>query len=112
MSESGIYTEDRKMVFKNGVDFLQLPTMYDLKIKIKSTPDISNIHILIPQSVVNTITNFVGGSNNQMLRILGDGIIIISNNAFIKTNTGVNKTLLTNKVYTFHYINNIWYESA
>lgn len=112
MADSGVFIEERRIIFKGLIDFLILPTAYELSIKTQPTPRVSNIQVLIPMGAVNTITDFIGGADNQMLRILGDGVVIIANNFRIKTNTGANKTLLVNKVYTFHCINNVWYESA
>lgn len=59
-----------------------------------------------------TITNFLLGSKGQTIYILGDGFTTIANNATIKTNTGSNKLLLTNQVYTFVNYDNVWYEVA
>lgn len=110
--DSGIKVEGRKMIFKNAIDFLIAPTVYSLKIKANATPNVSNIKILLPQSVANTITNFIGGSENQELNILGDGVLVIANNANIHTNTGANKVQTAGKMYTYFCVGNIWYEHA
>lgn len=59
-----------------------------------------------------TITQFEYGYNLQTLKILGDGFTTIANNANIKTNTGANKLLAVNKVYTFTLFNGVWVENA
>lgn len=111
-SDGGVNVEERKIIFKNVLDFLIAPTKYGTKVLVDATPKVSNIHFLLPQAVANTITNLIGGAQYQELAILGDGVVVINNNANIKTNTGANKTLLVNKVYTFFCIDNIWYEHA
>ena len=53
-----------------------------------------------------TVTQFTYGKVGQTIRILGDGQMTITNGTKIKTNTGANKLLATNKVYTFTYFEN------
>lgn len=48
-----------------------------------------------------TVTLFKYGSGGQTIKLLGDGNTTIEHNANIKTNTGANKLLAVDKVYTF-----------
>ena len=57
-----------------------------------------------------TVTNFANGSEGQELRILGDGFTTVANGTSIKTNTGANKLLATNRMYRFIMFNRVWYE--
>jgi hypothetical protein len=59
-----------------------------------------------------TVTNFSGGVVGQTIRVLGDSDVTIANNVNIQTNTGADKTLASNKVYTFTFYNGKWYEGA
>ena len=64
--------------------------------------------------VVVTVSNFVGGADGQLLRVIGDGTTTVANNSKIKTNTAANKLLAVNKVYTFSYYlpDNLWIENG
>jgi len=98
--------------FFSRVAFLVLPVTMGSKINI-ATPKVSNAEVFqCVYSAPTTITNFVGGSDNQTIRVLGDGNATVQNGTKIKTNTGANKLLVLNKVYRFTYINNLWYEDA
>lgn len=111
--KGGSYTETRKIQFQNQVDFFRHPTVYESLINTGDTlPNVDNVDLLILSGVATVITNFTKGYNNQDLRVLGDGVSTISNNANIKTNTGANKILATNKIYRFTYYNKVWYEDA
>jgi hypothetical protein len=64
-----------------------------------------------------TVTNFVNGFFGKTIRLIGNSNITIANNANISTNTGANKVLVNDKVYTF--IRNVsltsgvkWFEVA
>jgi hypothetical protein len=57
-----------------------------------------------------TVTQFDNGGECQEIIILGDNQTTVANNANIKTNTGANKLLATNRVYRFVRLNSIWYE--
>lgn len=61
-----------------------------------------------------TITNFTGGYSGKTLRLLpaNNPNVTIKNNATINTNTGADKLLDANKVYTFTNYNGVWYENA
>lgn len=107
----GYYQEQRKMLFMNRIDFnIPIPIHLFNPNSSDTTPNVSNIGVITCNNN-GTIVNFINASDNQLLRILGDGLTTIQFNSNIKTNTGVDKLLLTSIVYTFHYINSIWYES-
>lgn len=66
-----------------------------------------------------TVTDFDKGSPFQVINILGDGFTTVQNGPNIFTNTGANKLLLVNKVYTFTRFETVpgnktwkWYEGA
>ena len=60
-----------------------------------------------------TITNFTGGIVPMTIKILClDTNTTIANNATIKTNTGANKLLVANRVYTFSLDGTVWYEDG
>lgn len=85
--------------------------------KLKSTdtaPNISGVSIIQGSGSVVSITNFLGGSDGTTLSILGDGTTTVNNNTNIKTNTGANKLLASNKIYRFTYFNQtkLWIEDA
>jgi hypothetical protein len=96
--------------FESAVEFLQIPTRRPTKL-VGTIPNVFGNEFWIANTN-GTITNFTKGAEGQQLNILGDGSTIISNNAFIKTNTGANKTLTASVVYTFTLYNNVWYEST
>jgi len=58
-----------------------------------------------------TVTQFTYGQEGQSIRIVGDGQMTITNGANIKTNTGANKLLAANIVYTFTRMAGVWYEN-
>lgn len=75
------------------------------------TPSVKNLEVFRGTNTGAVIvTQFTSGQDGQTIRILGDGQMTITNGANIKTNTGANKLLLANKVYTFTRISNVWYE--
>lgn len=79
-----------------------------------TTPSIENISHLILASYVTptTITDFTGGTQNQTIRLLGNTNVTIANGATIKTDSGANKTLEANKVYSFTFYGAVWYEDS
>jgi hypothetical protein len=101
-------------IFQGPVTFEQIPTKYqELFIASETTPDVTNLEILVDSGVATTITDFIGGSIGQTLRILGKGFMTVSDNANIVTNTGANKLLADGLVYRFTYFDDgIWHEDA
>ncbi len=95
------------------VDSLVAPVEYSASSIGSTTPTVSGLAVLVFQNTgAVTVTNLLKGSSNQLLRILGDGFTTMKNNTVIKTNTGADKLLAANKVYTFSLINSVWYENA
>lgn len=77
--------------------------------------DVKNLNLLVcthVRSGSNTISNFIGGTDGQNLRILGDGATTVLFSANIKTNTGADKLLASNMIYRFTYYNLVWIEDA
>jgi hypothetical protein len=103
--------EYEEMIFNAAVKFNILPTQY-LALINSVTPSVFNLEFFENDGSARTITNFLSGSRCQVIKILGDGNLTISNNSNIKTNTGANKLLAANKIYRFTYIINTWYEDA
>jgi hypothetical protein len=98
--------------FLDAVEFRILPKFNIDTFKSIATPDISNREVFRCSGSVITITNFLGGSDGQTIKIRGDGNTTISNNTNIATNTGANKLLANNKVYYYTYFSDTkkWYE--
>lgn len=69
-----------------------------------ATPSVANREIFegTNAGAVN-VTDFVDGAPGQVIKILGDGQMTITNGGLIFTNTGANKLLAANKVYTFTF---------
>ena len=66
-----------------------------------------------------TVTDFDKGSPHQVINIMGDGFTTVQHGTNIFTNTGANKLLAANKVYTFTRFETVpgnktwkWYEGA
>jgi hypothetical protein len=75
-------------------------------------PSIANGSVF-KTSDTGAIINFTGNlANGEMIRILALHAATIVNGANIKTSTGANKTLTVNVIYTFTYVDGVWYESA
>lgn len=102
------------ITYQGLVTFLVLPRESVDTFKVTATPSVKSLKRFISCGSVITITNFVGGADGQEIKILGDGNTTIANNANISTNTGANKLLALNKVYTFTYFQskNIWAEDV
>jgi hypothetical protein len=68
--------------------------------------------LVLAYSGATNVTNFTNGVNGNVLKVLGDGNVTLVNGASIVTNTGANKLLALNKIYTFTNIAGVWYENA
>lgn len=77
-----------------------------------TTPNVSNSQVMKAGGTVVSITNFLGGADGQTIRIKGDGATTIVHGTYIKTNTGANKLLAANRLYTFTYFDDdlVWIE--
>lgn len=98
-----IFTED--VLFDGRVTFSILPEQLQSTLTPGSTtPSVLNSTSWVANnSAPVTVTNFRDGQPGQVVRILGDGQTTIQHGTNIFTNTGANKLLATNKVYTFNY---------
>src|SRR3982750_4262106 len=100
------------MDFQQSVRFRVPPSLeVDQFFNGDTTPSVEHGTVFKCGTSIVTITNFDKGQDNHTIRILGNINTTIANNSTIKTNTGVDKTLQSNKIYTFTYINNVWYEN-
>lgn len=79
-----------------------------------TTPSVENMIFISTASYATptTITNFLKGTGQQTIKILGNTNVTIANNSTVKTNTGADKVLAANKIYTFTLYNSVWYENA
>lgn len=99
--------------FDGNTKFTQLiETQVDKLDLANTTPVVTNItRFLALNTGPITVTNFLHGQSGQEIKILGDGYTTIAHNSSIATNTGANKLLAANKVYTFTLFANKWYEN-
>ena len=105
--------ESDAVIFEAPVTFSILPEVFLNKFASgDTTPSVLNKDTFLGSGSTVTVTNFDDGNPNDSIKILGDGTTTVANNTHIKTNTGANKLLATNKVYRFSLFNNIWYEDA
>lgn len=79
--------------------------------KGNATPNVRNIVRTVAGGVAVTITDFKEGQIGQSIKILGDGVTEVANNANIfRSGTGV---LEEGKVYTFtYYEDRVWHEDT
>lgn len=76
-----------------------------------TTFDVTQSRMVVPQHASpTTVTNFVNGVSGQELYIIGNPNITLQNNSTIKTTTGADKVLTTNRVYQFVIYNGVWFE--
>lgn len=59
-----------------------------------------------------TLTDFTNGQIGQEIKVRGDGQTTAQNGTRIFTNTGANKLLAANRVYTFTLFGTTWVENA
>jgi hypothetical protein len=80
----------------------------------ETTPSVAGVTLGICSGAVVTITDFLGGTDGESVKLLGDGTTTITNGTNIFTNTGANKLLAASKVYTFTYVDSLkqWFENA
>jgi len=89
-----------------------VPATLNIQTSDSATPNVFAVDLLVPDGSAVTITNFLRGSDAQLLRILGDGVAQVAHNTTIKTNTGAIKTLTADVIYSFTYYAGVWYEAA
>jgi hypothetical protein len=98
-------------VFEDSQSHLVHSKVFKDKIT-SATPKVSNVtRFVCEHAGATTVTNFVGGAEGQTIKLLGHGNTTIEHNSLIKTNTGANKTLSADIVYTFTMFNGVWYEN-
>lgn len=101
------------VIFENDLVMMKIPEIFISRVDPgSSTLDVKSLTRFITNATAAaSISNFINGVNGQEIKILGDGFTTVSNNSSIKTNTGANKLLAANKVYTFTLFSDVWYES-
>lgn len=88
--------------------------------KTTATPSVINIeHAHAVNTAPQNVTDFLGGQPYQSVSIKGDGFTTVVNGGNIFTNTGANKLLAVNIIYTFNKFETApgskifkWYEGA
>ena len=77
-----------------------------------TTPDVSNTERLFSPSTPVTVTDFTKGAEGQIITILGNGNLTVTHGTRIKTNTGANKVLAADTLYSFVNFSDVWYETG
>lgn len=105
-------TITENIVYLGIVSYKNLPAVNGSNVPALTTiPDVLNLSVIVFKNTApTTVTNFTSGAQYQSISVRGDGFTTISNNATIKTNTGVNKLLAANRMYKFILIDEVWIE--
>lgn len=104
--------ENDRVVFGGGVQFIVLPSPNADKSKGDVVLAALNKNfIALLNTVPVTVTNITGGSGGRPITLLGDGFTTIKNNAILHLNTGADKLLAANKIYTFTNYSDQWFEN-
>lgn len=113
MTDGGVRTiRDRQQV-EAPTSNLLLPIQYVGTLTIGSaTPSVKNCERWEAKNAgaVN-IVDFKDGQPGQVIKVRGDGFTTVNHNVKVKNNTGANKLLAANKVYTWTKFD-IWIEDA
>lgn len=101
-----------KVEFLESVTFAQLSESPVLSVTPASTTvSVLNISALnFANTSPVTVTNLLNGQEGQVIKILGDGNTTLDHGTNILTNTGADKLLAANKVYTFTLFGTTWVE--
>ncbi len=105
--------------FADPINFLATVTYSQLaeqpiEIAQAATTTINVLNITRVQflnTAATTIVDFTGEQIGQEIKLLGDGFTTIQNGTNLFTNTGANKLLAANKVYTFTKFSSGWIEN-
>lgn len=105
---------DENVQFEGSASFFQLiEQLIDKFVPSDTTPTVRNItRFRANNTGAVTVTNFDDGQDGQEIKILGDGFTTVDHGTTIFTNTGADKLLAANKVYTFTKFGTNWYENA
>lgn len=103
-----------EVTFYSPVTFSELPTQPPSTIPVTETipSALNRTRLISVNSAAISVTNFTHGQEGQEIKVLGDGQTTLVHGTYIKTNTGANKLLGVNKVYTLTLFNDIWVENA
>lgn len=79
-----------------------------------AVPTVENVEVWQAENVAPfNVTYLTGGATSQRVHIIGDGnTTFVYDVAKIITNTGANKLLNVNKVYSFTLVNEVWIEDV
>lgn len=95
---------------RESIQFGILPKIEWSVSRGSTTPSVENQPVLqFTNSVATLVTNFLDGSEGQVIHILGDGFTSIQNGTNIKTSSGLTELLGLNKCYSYIYKYNSWY---
>ena len=103
----------RDMVLFEGDVIFKRPIRNEISI-FDGSGDINTAGVSRLKAANNSPQNvsyFVGGVEGQTIMVLGDGNTTIVNSSDIRTNTGADKLLAAETVYTFTLFDGVWYES-
>lgn len=104
-------THYEEQIFNGPVQFNMLPKVFvGTFVSADATPSVKNIPVWKCNTGVVTITDFDDGAEGQVIHLLGHTNTTITHGTNIMTNTGANKTLAANRIYSFVHINGVWYE--
>ena len=104
--------ENDTYVFQGGVRHTILPDVNHSECIDDTTIDAGNLEFIKLVNVAPvTVEDIKGGSPGRSVKFQGDGQTTFEDNAIIKTNTGVNKLLLADIIYTFTFYNDLWIEN-
>lgn len=100
--------------FNSGVQFSQIPEQQILNAPT-GTGIISVLNtnrVRLRNTGAQLLNTFTNGQQGQEIKVLGDGFTTAVNSTSIRTNTGANKLLAANRVYTFTLFDASWVENA
>ena len=107
------------LTFADPIDFLSPIRLYQLiETPVELSAGVSSINVLnierveLRNTIATTITDLTNGQIGQEVKLLGDGFTTMQHGTNIFTNTGANKLLAVNKVYTFTKFSTGWIENA
>lgn len=104
-------THTEEQIFNGPTQFNMLPKEFvETFTSGDTTPSVKNIRVWKCNTGVVTITDFDNGAEGQVIWLLGHANTTITHGTNIMTNTGANKTLAANRIYSFVHIDGVWYE--
>ena len=100
------------VLFEQDVVFQKLPQIFVSGSVGSTMPSVENLTRLVFKNTSPvSVSLFANGIEGQEVKVLGDGNTTILNGAGIKTNTGADKLLAAEMIYSFTLLEGVWYES-